>query len=289
MKSRSLLVALALAVVPAGLSGTLAQFRTAFGDIEIELYDQDKPVTVQNFIRYVQSGAYENGFAHRLVPNFIIQGGGYTITNRNTANWDVMAVPTFPPITNEFAVGPRLSNVYGTIAMAKISGNTNSATSQWFINLTNNPALDAANTNNLFVVFGRVIQGTNILNRFNSFRYWPGTTQTTNLVLLNQFFPPLNEWPVLKLTSTPSGLYLSDTNLVYVDVTLLQVAVESLAGGARKISWNSAAGLINIVEYTTAFPPYWNTLVATNGTGARLGVVDGSSDASRFYRVRVLH
>src|SRR5438876_6940247 len=139
------------------LAGTLAQFRSVFGDIEIELYDQDKPVTVQNFIRYVQSGRYQNEFAHRLVPGFVIQGGGFTITNRGTTNWQVIAVPTYPTITNEFGVGRHFSNVYGTIAMAKLGGYTNSATSQWYFNLANNSFLDANDTNNLFVVFGHVV------------------------------------------------------------------------------------------------------------------------------------
>src|SRR3989441_10605958 len=86
-------------------AATLAQFRTVFGDIEVELYDQDKPVTVQNFIRYVQAGKYENGFAHRLVPGFVLQGGGYTVTNRGTTNATIVAAPTYPPITNEFGIG----------------------------------------------------------------------------------------------------------------------------------------------------------------------------------------
>ena len=63
------------------LAGTLAQFRTVFGDIEVELYDQDKPVTVQNFIRYVQSGVWSQMFIHRCEPNFVIQGGGYYVAN----------------------------------------------------------------------------------------------------------------------------------------------------------------------------------------------------------------
>src|SRR3954469_7620707 len=82
--------------------GTLAQFRTVFGDIEVELYDQDKPVTVQNFIQYVQSGRYQDMFAHRIVPGFVIQGGGYTVTNRNATNLTFMPVPAYPKITNEF-------------------------------------------------------------------------------------------------------------------------------------------------------------------------------------------
>jgi cyclophilin family peptidyl-prolyl cis-trans isomerase len=259
-------------------AGTLAQFRTVFGDMEVELYDQDKPVTAQNFIRYVQTGAYTNMFAHRLVPGFVVQGGGFAITNRGTTNWQAVAIPTFPPITNEFGVGRRFSNVYGTIAMAKLGGNTNSATSQWFFNFTNNSFLDAADSNNFFVVFGHIVNGTNVLNIFNNFQYWNGT-QSSNLVLHQYYSPPFDDLPLL----LPNVV---DSNFVFVDVSLLQVAVKSVAGG-KEVSWNSAAGLTNVVEFTTNFPSAWNTLVRTNGTGARIAVVDSVSGTRRFYRVRV--
>src|SRR5947207_14027756 len=168
--------------------GTLAQFRSPLGDIEVELYDKDKPITVQNFIRYVHSGSYRDEFAHRLLPSFVLQGGGFTITNRGKTNWVAVPIPSYPPITNEFGVGRRFSNVYGTIAMAKLGGDTNSATSQWYFNLANNAFLDAADTNDLFVVFGHVVRGTNVLNVFNRFQYYDGT-QTTNLVY-EGFLPP---------------------------------------------------------------------------------------------------
>ena len=259
-------------------AGTLAQFRTRLGDIEVELYDEDKPVTVQNFIHYVQSGAYQDEFAHRLVPGFVLQGGGFTITNRGTTNWSVVAIPTFPPITNEFAVGRRFSNAYGTIAMAKLGGDTNSATSQWYFNLTNNAFLDKADTNNLFVVFGHVISGTNVLNTFKRFKYYTGT-QTSNLVYQG-YAPPFDTLPMFRPKVT-------DTNLVFIDISLLEIAVQNLAGGGHRISWNSPAGMTNIVEFTTNFPAIWNTLVRTNGTGARISVNDSDASADRFYRVRI--
>ncbi len=126
-----------------GFGGTLAQFRTVFGDIEVELYEQDKPVTVQNFIRYAQSGAWNQMFIHRCDPNFVFQGGGFYVANRSATNEFIDSVTNFPPIVNEFGVGRRFSNVYGTIAMAKLAGNTNSASSQWFFNLNDNLFLDA--------------------------------------------------------------------------------------------------------------------------------------------------
>src|ERR1700733_9685003 len=92
---------------PVAHGGTLVQFRTVFGDMEVELYDQDKPVTVQNFLRYVQNGLYVNEFSHRLIPDFVLQGGGYTFTN-NTLS----AIPTYPAIINEYGVGNQYSNVY---------------------------------------------------------------------------------------------------------------------------------------------------------------------------------
>jgi len=262
-------------------AGTLVQFRTVFGDVEVELYDQDKPVTVQNFLSYISTGRYEDEFVHRLVPGFVLQGGGFTLTT-NT----ISAIPTFPPITNEFGVGRQFSNVFGTIAMAKVGGDTNSATSQWYFNLANNTFLDAPDTNNFFVVFGRVIAGTNVLNIFNNFQYWTypwpiPPAGTTNLILYQYYSPPLDNLPLLH----PS---LAQTNFVFMDISLMQVAIQPVSGG-QQISWNSATGLTNIVEYTTNLPPVWNTLITTNGTGARMTVMDNAIASSRFYRVRVIY
>jgi cyclophilin family peptidyl-prolyl cis-trans isomerase len=265
-------------LLPVAHAGTLVQFRTTFGDIEVELYDQDKPVTVQNFLRYVQSGRYTNEFSHRLMPYFVLQGGGYTFTN-NTPT----AIPTYPPIINEYGVGNQYSNVYGTIAMAKMGGDTNSATSQWYFNLTNNPALDAHDTNDFFVVFGHVIQATNVLNLFNNFQYFNGT-QTSNLIynmeaVYGPAYAAFQDLPLL----------LANLNsVVLIDITLLQVAITN-GGGNEQISWNSATGLTNIVEFTTNLPPVWNTLTTTNGTGAGMTVTDTAVAPRRFYRVRVTY
>lgn len=273
---RCVFVMFLLVFIPVPIrAGTLVQFRTAFGDIEVELYNQDKPVTVQNFLNYIQSGRYANEFSHRLVPGFVLQGGGFTLVS-NT----ISAIPTFSAITNEFGVGRTFSNVYGTIAMAKLGGDTNSATSQWFFNLVDNTFLDAPDTNDFFVVFGHVIQGTNVLNIFNSFQSYTGT-QPSNLVanLSGNFGANFTTCPLLY----PS---LASTNFVFLDITLLQVAIQPVFGG-QQISWNSATGLTNYVEFTTNFPPVWSTLFATNGTGSRMSVVDATASPNRFYRVRV--
>ena len=262
-------------------AGTLVQFRTVFGDIQVELYDQDKPATVQNFLRYVESGRYENTFSHRLIPGFVVQGGGFAVTNRGATNWATVSVPTFPPVTNEFGSGRRLSNIYGTVAMAKQGGNTNSASSQWFFNLANNAFLDAADTNNLFVVFGHVIGGTNVLNTFNKFQAYSGT-QSSNLVLHKFYAPPFDDLPLLH--PDPNN----DANLVFMDITLLQIEIQPMESGQDQISWNSVSGKTNVVELTTTMPPVWQQLVATNGNGSRYTVASPvGTNRFRFYRVRV--
>src|SRR5947199_10392613 len=101
------LLVVAITVPPAACAGTLAQFRTSFGDIDVELYDQDKPVTVQNFVRYVQSGEWRNMFVHRCVPNFVLQGGGYYVANRSMTNQSINRVTSFGTLINEFGVGRR--------------------------------------------------------------------------------------------------------------------------------------------------------------------------------------
>ena len=91
--------------------------------------------------------------------------------------------------------------------MAKLGGDTNSATSQWYFNLTNNPSLDAPNTNDYFVVFGHVIAGTNVLNIFNKFQYWTSlpAPSPTNLVLYHYYSAPFDTLPVLTSNFPPHG------------------------------------------------------------------------------------
>ena len=136
---------------------TIVEIRTSLGTIEVNLFDNTTPKTVANFLTYVDSGAYANNVVHRSVSNFVVQGGGFQYTGpvslsaSNQFTLDV--VETGQSVVNE----PKLSNVRGTIAMAKTS-NPNSATSQWFINLSNNAnSLDVATNAGGFTVFGQVI------------------------------------------------------------------------------------------------------------------------------------
>lgn len=132
----------------------VACFNTNMGDFCLELFEKQAPKTVANFIRYIDSGAYTNGIFHRSVPDFVIQGGGFKIVTSNGKS-TLPAVSTFDPVVNEF----KASNTRGTVAMAKLGNDPNSATSQWFVNLADNsrnPAnLDQQNGG--FTVFGRVL------------------------------------------------------------------------------------------------------------------------------------
>jgi cyclophilin family peptidyl-prolyl cis-trans isomerase len=150
-------------------ASTAVRLTTVLGAIDVALFGQQKPITVANFLNYLDQGRYfridpTNGqlastFIHRSIPGFIIQGGGYlgTVDPAHPANAQATQVLPFPAIQNE----PGISNTRGTIAMAKISGQPNSATCEWFINLADNggPPNNLDTQNGGFTVFGRVVNG----------------------------------------------------------------------------------------------------------------------------------
>ena len=126
---------------------TIVQFETNFGTFEVNLYDNDTPETVANFLQYVENGDYSNVVFHRSVSNFVVQGGGFSYQGA----WPVNNINTNAAVVNE----PVFSNVRGTIAMAKLGGNANSATNQWFFNLVDN-SLGLDRDNQGYTVFGEV-------------------------------------------------------------------------------------------------------------------------------------
>lgn len=129
---------------------------TSAGDIVIELDAGKAPKSVDNFVQYVKAGHYNGTIFHRVIPTFMIQGGGMTADMKEKA--------TRAPIPLESRNG--LSNVRGSIAMAR-TGDPNSATSQFFINVKDNPRLDAANSpdGNGYAVFGKVISGMDVVDK----------------------------------------------------------------------------------------------------------------------------
>ncbi len=126
--------------------GLIARFDTASGAIDVELFAEVTPLTVANFRAYVNGARYKDTFIHRAMPGFVIQGGGYKIAP------DVPHIAAFASVKNEF----QRSNLPGTIAMAKLGGDPNSATSEWFFNLVDNSA-NLDNQNGGFTVFGKIL------------------------------------------------------------------------------------------------------------------------------------
>ena len=149
--------ALALALC-ASLSAQAQKVRiaTSAGDIVIELDAAKAPKTVENFVGYVKAGHYNGTIFHRVIPTFMIQGGGMTA--------DMKEKTTRAPIPLESKNG--LSNVRGSVAMAR-TGDPNSATAQFFVNVKDNPRLDAANApdGNGYAVFGKVISGMEVVDK----------------------------------------------------------------------------------------------------------------------------
>ncbi|MES2787578.1 MAG: peptidylprolyl isomerase [Pseudomonadota bacterium] len=139
---------------PAHAQGTMVRLHTTQGPMDIRLLDGEAPITAANFLAYVRGGNYVNSMVHRSARNpdgssFVIQGGGYIWPEGPTC---CAMVTSRGQIQNEFS--PSRSNVRGTVAMAKVGNQPNSATSQWFVNLGNNTFLDASNGG--FTVFGRL-------------------------------------------------------------------------------------------------------------------------------------
>ncbi|WP_249349284.1 peptidylprolyl isomerase [Pseudoalteromonas phenolica] len=127
---------------------TIVEFQTSQGNFQVNLFNQTTPKTVENFMKYVNEDRYQGVIFHRLEPNFVLQGGGFFYEG----SIPLSQVESFGTVDNE----PVYSNVRGTIAMAKVGGNPDSATSQWFFNLKDNSQnLDVQNGG--FTVFGQVI------------------------------------------------------------------------------------------------------------------------------------
>lgn len=134
---------------------------TTLGDITLELNAEKAPITVQNFLRYAKDGYYAGTIFHRVIPTFMIQGGGYT------PEMDEKREGLRPGIRNEWRNG--LKNVRGTIAMARLGGQPDSGTSQFFINVVDNPFLDQPQQDGAaYCVFGKVIEGMDVVDKIKS-------------------------------------------------------------------------------------------------------------------------
>jgi len=130
----------------------MIRFETSHGTFKVELFAKEAPVTVENFLRYVDDGHFDGTIFHRIVPGFVIQGGGLTADFANKK--------TRAPISNEANNG--LKNTRGSLSMARTS-DINSATSQFFVNLADNAFLDHSARDYGYAVFGRVTEGMDVI------------------------------------------------------------------------------------------------------------------------------
>lgn len=272
--SRRALAPLALAAALAALLPTVAsaqptatalvRMHTTHGAIDVELYGAHAAGTVNNFMSYVRSGAYNGTIFHRSVKNFVIQAGNLAWPANGAG---LGTVPTAAPIVNEYSADR--PNVRGTIAMAKVGGNPNSATSQWFFNLVDNTTVLGPAQNGGFTVFGKVTP--------------PSLAVLDKIAAL----PTVNagggftEFPVTTVTSG----FIPRANMVLVE------RVEELPA---KVSIGAADRVFNYLE--AAYPQYAPPGGATTGVAlgyayrhyAATGAYVGTKDGMVYYLVPAL-
>jgi len=131
----------------------MLRFKTTVGDFTVELFTKEAPESSANFLKYIDDGHYDGTLFHRVIPNFMIQGGGFAAGMEQKS--------TRPPIRNEATNG--LENLRGTLAMAR-TNDIHSATAQFFINLVDNDFLNHSPGNYGYAVFGRVTSGMDIVD-----------------------------------------------------------------------------------------------------------------------------
>ena len=146
--------------------------KTSKGDIKLELDRENAPITVDNFMSYVEDGFYDGTIFHRVINNFMVQGGGFTT--------DMQPKPTKDPIKNEADNG--LKNDRGTIAMAR-TGVVDSATAQFFINHTDNDFLNHGKRDFGYAVFGRVVDGIEVVDAIATVQTGPGDVPNEQVVI----------------------------------------------------------------------------------------------------------
>jgi cyclophilin family peptidyl-prolyl cis-trans isomerase len=132
----------------------MIRFETTLGNFTVELFGDKAPVSTENFLKYVDEGFFDGTVFHRIVPGFVIQGGGFTE--------DMVQKKNHPPIKNEADNG--VKNTRGTLSMAR-TNDINSATSQFFVNLKDNDFLDNTRGNFGYAVFGKVTEGMEVIDK----------------------------------------------------------------------------------------------------------------------------
>jgi peptidyl-prolyl cis-trans isomerase A (cyclophilin A) len=170
LKKILVILACGLPILCAGVAGAaepaamnpVVLMETSLGNVKLELFAKEAPISVKNFLDYVNSGFYDGTVYHRVIPNFMIQGGGFTA--------DLKQKQTSPPIRNEADNG--LKNQKGTLAMARTMV-VDSATAQFFINVADNVSLnhrDRTMQGYGYAVFGKVVEGMDVVDKIAAVR-----------------------------------------------------------------------------------------------------------------------
>ncbi len=243
-----------LAFASVSVSATIVEFTTSHGNFKVNLHDETTPETVKNFLKYVTDEDYNNTVVHRVVKDFVVQAGGFEFTGA----LPLEAIPTDSTTPNE----PIYSNVRGTIAMAKVAGNENSATSQWFVNLSDNsggdPKLDTQNGG--FTVFGEIIEGLDNIDAIAALPLCGSTPMpglTTGQCSDNSFVPGADNFVTIESAVISDSTVNSADSLTPVKNTSLPVTPpvtpeppKSSSGGGS-IAWFGLAftALISIRRF----------------------------------------
>ena len=176
-------LSLSVAMAQQGVNNPQVTLHTNQGDIRLELYPQEAPVSVANFLQYANDGFYDGTVFHRIISHFMIQGGGMTLVE-DEDEVRMVPKPTREPIVNEADNG--LKNERGTVAMAR-TNEVNSASSQFFINVEINGSLDHSGKENSrswgYAVFGRVIDGMDVVDDIRFVETGPGDVPNEPVII----------------------------------------------------------------------------------------------------------
>lgn len=247
-----LFVTLAAYLSAATTSAAIVRFNTAYGNVDVRLYNSATPLSVANFLNYINSGRFSESIIHRSVPGFIIQGGGYYYP---TSTSSLTTIPTYAPVMNEFGI----SNLRGTLAYAKLPGDPNSATSGWFFNLDDNsgpPPNGLDYQNGGFTVFGRVIgAGMAVVDTI------------AGLDIVNAG-SPFDNLPVVDLAAVQAQGFVAKSDLVFVH----SISVRNLPAGDYDFN-----GTVNAADYNI-----WKSTYGSTANAAADGNGDGVVNAADY-------
>ncbi len=253
------------------------EFRTNPGVFDVQLYEAETPLTVANFLAYVTADRYADSFIHRSVANFVIQGGGFTYDG------GPQSVPAHAAVQNE----PGISNVRGTIAMAKLGGDPDSATNQWFFNLQDNSG-NLDNQNGGFTAFGQVLgTGMDVVDAlaavptYDYSNNWGSAFTDLPLISANNTYYLLSLATVRELSGLEFAVTLDPPGVLTADVSeegVLSLSRDGGSAGDSTVVTVTATGA-DARQATTVFL----AALADTATGSMTGTVwhDANADSQR--------